>query len=118
MSWETQFDGGCGCSGFKTYLAGQQIRIELETRAGGVLTNPSALRFKWKAPDGTSVIWIWNTDPFPIGGGVNSVGRFYSDLNPETLKPASYEEMWAWRYETDGIETAAEGQFYVSAANI
>lgn len=98
------------------YPSGQEIRIAYQCRIGGVLTDPAALRFKWRSPaDTVTTTWTWGTD---IEIVKEATGKFYVDFKPDLLRPGADAGLWRWRYETDDPETAEEDDFRVRIPNV
>lgn len=90
---------------------GQGARFVLTYKnTDGELADPSAIRFMHRAPSDTE------TTTWTYGDGAeivrDSLGVFHVDLEFDEAG------VWKWRHESDGLETADQGQLRVVAANL
>src|SRR5689334_164470 len=94
---------------FTVYVEGQGLRVSAEFRADRALTDPSAVRFKLKKPsDDDTEVFTYGTDDEIVR---ESTGKYYVDL---TLDESG---SWHYRWESDGVVTAGQNRFRVSAAD-
>jgi hypothetical protein len=78
-----------------SYQPGQSIRFSVVLDVLGILTNPPALTFTLRSPDGTLIV-----DPAPAN---DSTGHYHSDqVIPVNGKPGK----WAYRWRSSGSQAA------------
>lgn len=81
------------------YLVGQQIRITVRFAASDTLTDPTAIIFKFKKPNGTITTYTHGTDAQLVK---DSTGIYHVDLTLDA------EGEWAYRWEGTGALVAAD----------
>ena len=93
------------------YVVGDKLRISAQFKRDRILTDPTAITFKYRAPsDQTTRVFVFGTNAELVK---ESVGRYYFDL------AFSEGGVWKIRYESTGAVTSADQKKYrVQAASI
>lgn len=88
-----------------SYTLGSLVRLTATFEVSDVATNPTAITFKLRKPDGTVVTYVYGTDAELVRG---STGVFYVDWT------MAAEGVHAWRMAGTGAAIgAAEKTFTV-----
>lgn len=88
-----------------TYDVGDKVRTQVSFTDDGVVTDPSAITYKFKTPAGVTTTYVYGTDVQLVK---LSTGIYYVDLT------IALEGRYDWRFEGTGALVAAyEGSFWV-----
>ena len=92
------------------FIQGDLIRVRATFNIGGILTDPTTVTLKYKAPTGTITTWVYLTDNQLVR---ESVGSFYADIS------VTAGGTWNYRWEgTGAAQGANQSSFEVTATTI
>lgn len=86
------------------YKKGQRVRCEVTFKVNAVLTDPTAITFKYRKPDGTTVTHLYGNPDNVVKR--SDVGLYYAEVITDQLKE------WVFRFEGTGTCTAVEEQSF------
>ncbi|HKX83400.1 MAG TPA: hypothetical protein VJL58_04195 [Pyrinomonadaceae bacterium] len=82
------------------YPFGTQVRCSVVFRnAAGDEADPTTVTFRVRDPEGTTIVYVYNTDPELVR---SAAGRFY------VLVTADNTRTWIYRFEGTGAVVAAD----------
>lgn len=94
--------------GTREYDVGDVVRTTATFKVGGVPTDPTAVTFKYKKPDGTIVTKIYGTDSEVVK---DSTGTYHFEIS------VTASGSWSYRWASTGTAAgASERKFLVRAS--